>query len=123
MQTMDALRRRWLSIDRKLPILASGLVVLTAVSLGTTAYVLSERALVDAAGRRLSSVATIVAQMVVRPNPRITDSVGRVNDATLRAFANGKGSAEAAYKALSRMVAPRDTARLYAALVDPSGKA
>ena len=117
---MVSLPRHWQSIDRKLPILASGLVVLTAVVLGTTAYVLLERALIDAAGRRLLSTASVVSQMTTRPTIRV-DSAGRAAETTLRAFLSGKGTADDAMLALSRHLAPRDTARVYAGLVDAAG--
>jgi len=118
---MVSFRRRWQSIDRKLPLLASGLVLLTSVVLAATAYVLLQRALVDAAGRRLFGVATVIAQMTTRPTAR-TDSAWRLDEATLRSFARGKGSASAARAVLEPEAASRDSARLYAALLDASGR-
>ena len=118
---MVSLPRRWQSIDRKLPILASGLVVLTAVVLGTTAYVLLERALLDAAGRRLLSSATVIANMTTRPTSR-ADSAGLAAEATMRSFLAGKGTQAAALQALSRHLALRDTARVHASLVDAAGQ-
>jgi signal transduction histidine kinase/CheY-like chemotaxis protein len=111
--------RRWQSIDRKLPLLASSLVVLTAVVLGWSAYVMLERALVDATSRRLFSSATVVSQMVQLSRTR--DSAIRVADRTLRAFAQGKLPRDSALAALAHGPSPQDTNRVYGALLDAAG--
>ena len=116
--------RRWRSIDRKLPLLASGLVLLTALVLGWTAHVLLQHALLDSAGSRLASTATMVAQLINRPRTRGTDSASLVADRAMRAFLRGRpslASREAALAALAHTTDPRDTAKVYAALVDASG--
>jgi signal transduction histidine kinase/ActR/RegA family two-component response regulator len=118
---MVSFPKRWQSIDRKLPILASGLVVLTAVVLATTAYALLQRALMDAAGKKLLSTAAVIAQMTIRPTMRV-DSASLAAEETLRSFALGKASSAAAVEALSRQRALRDTARVYAALTDVTGR-
>jgi len=117
---MIALPRRWQSIDLKLPLLASGLVIVTALILATTAQLLLERALLDSAGRRLRSSATLVAQMVTRP--RLQDSTTRATDATLRAYLHGVVPSDSALSALARGVAPQDTQKVYSALLDSAGR-
>ena len=121
---MDFSRRRWQQIDRKLPLLASGLVLLTAVVLGWTAYVRLEHALLQSAGARLLSTAQTVAQMLVRPNARTQDSVARATVGALRSLARGneKGARENALLWLARTQNPMDTTRFFAAFVDTSGQ-
>jgi signal transduction histidine kinase/ActR/RegA family two-component response regulator len=124
---MLAIRRRRQSIDHKLPLLASGLVLLTVVVLGWTAYAQLERALVDSAGRRLFGAAKVVAQMVQRPSQRPMDSATVAAEKALRAFVRGKGggsrdAALAALAALARPQSARDTSKVYAALVDSAGR-
>ena len=68
------------SIDRKLPALTSGLVILTAFALVTTAHVNLDRALVESAKERLLTTARVAAQRIVRPAPRITDPTLRAAD-------------------------------------------
>ncbi|HEY8174576.1 MAG TPA: ATP-binding protein [Gemmatimonadaceae bacterium] len=115
--------RRWRSpsIDRKLPLLASGLVLVTALALGWTAHILLQRALLDSAGTRLASTATMVAQIVNRPRTRATDSASLAADHAMRAFLGGRGSRDAALAALAHTSNPRDSAKVYAALVDIGG--
>jgi signal transduction histidine kinase/ActR/RegA family two-component response regulator len=114
------LRRRWQSIDRKLPVLASGLVVLTTAVLATTAYVMLEHALLNSAGRRLSATARFVAQLAGRPGPHFADAPSHEGDAILRSHLLGQ---EPASRALSVLAQPRggDTTRFYAALLDTRG--
>jgi signal transduction histidine kinase/ActR/RegA family two-component response regulator len=117
--------RRWRSLDRKLPLLASGLVLVTALVLGWTAHVLLQRALLEAAGSRLASTATMVAQLINRPRARITDSASVAADRALRGFLRGPRSGvsrETALAALAHTTDPRDSAKVYAALVDLSGR-
>jgi signal transduction histidine kinase/ActR/RegA family two-component response regulator len=119
---MVSFRRRWQSIDRKLPIVASGLVVLTAAVLGTTAYLLLERALLDSAGQRLLATAKVVAQMAGRPAPRIGDSTNTGSDAILRSYLRGRTPTPEASRVLSAVSHAADTMRYYAAIVDSSGR-
>jgi signal transduction histidine kinase/ActR/RegA family two-component response regulator len=65
----------------------------------------------------------MVAQMVIRPRPRGTDSASLAADRAMRAFlrGRGRGSPAAALAALVHTTNPRDSARIYAALVDVSG--
>jgi signal transduction histidine kinase len=119
---MVPFRRRWQSIDRKLPIVASGLVVLTAAVLATTAYMLLERALIDSAGRRLFATAKVVASVAGRPGQRVSDATHRGDDIVLRDFIHGRGSEALARRALSRIASGPDTMRYYASLVDASGR-
>ncbi len=118
---MLTIRRRWHSIDRKLPLLASGLVLGTALVVGVIAYALVQRELVNAAEKRLKSTATLVAQMVQRPVLR-RDSLARATDRALLGFARGKLSRDQAAAALARSGNPMDTSLIYAALLDPTGK-
>jgi signal transduction histidine kinase/ActR/RegA family two-component response regulator len=119
---MAPFSRRWQSIDRKLPIVASGLVVLTAAVLGTTAYLLLERALLKSAGQRLLATAKVVAQVAGRPTPRIGDSTNAGADAVLRGYLRGRVSMPEASGALSAVSRGVDTLRHYAAILDPNGK-
>src|SRR5687768_1213154 len=98
------IRRRWQSIDRKLPVLASGLVVLTTAVLATTAYVMLEHALLNSAGRRLSATARFVTQLAGRPGPHFADAPSHEGDAILRSFLLGQ---EPASRALSVLAYPR----------------
>ena len=124
---MQAFRRRWQSIGFKLPLLASALVVVTVVVVGWAAYVLLERALVDASGRRLSVTASVVSQMLTRPF-RSTDSSAR---AANRAYAHFLAARPAARSAavtdsiralLARPLSPTDTSKVYSALMDRTGE-
>lgn len=121
---MVSFRKRWQSIDRKLPLVASGLVVLTVVVLAATAHVLFERALLDAAGRRLFATTQVLVEMVQRPSARITDSAALAADRRLRAFIRSHetamSSAEAA-RALAVPASRTDTTKYYAAIVAPNG--
>ncbi len=117
---MLAIRRKWQSIDLKLPLLTSGLVVVTALILATTAHLLVERTLLDSAGRRLMTSAGVVAQMVTRP--RLPDSLTRATDAALRAYVRGDAPVDSAVAALSRPPSAQDTQKVYAALLDSSGR-
>ncbi|MEX2178753.1 MAG: ATP-binding protein [Gemmatimonadaceae bacterium] len=115
---MFVLPRRWRSIDRKLPLLASGLVLLTSAVLAWTAYAMLERALLDTAERRMASGARAVASMIARPTVRIEESPHLT---ALRDFASGRvaGSPVAALAALD--AEGRDFTRPYVALYDAAG--
>ncbi len=121
---MPGFLRRWKSIDRKLPLLASGLVVLTSLVLAITAYVILERALLDAAGRRLLGSAQAVAHLISRPASRITDTTILRAHRSLRDYARGTGPVDAARQALETIgrVPYRDTSRAYVALFDTTGR-
>src|SRR2546423_12828965 len=110
-------RRRWRSIDHKLPLLASGLVLLTVVALGWTAYAQLERALVATTGRRLFTTASVVAQLLNRPTSRATDTAGQSVDRAIVAFASGRGSRAAAQAAVAHIRARADTQKIYGAFV------
>ena len=121
---MLSFRKRWQSIDRKLPLVASGLVVLTVVVLATTAHVLFERALLEAAGRRLFATTQVLVGMVQRPSVRITDTAALAADRRLRAFVRGRApelSRDDAVRALGMPSSAADTIKYYAALVAPNG--
>ncbi|HJQ20655.1 MAG TPA: response regulator, partial [Gemmatimonadaceae bacterium] len=114
------LRRSWQSLDRKLPLLASGLVLLTAATLGWTAYHLFERALMDRAGARLVASARIVSQVILRP--RVRDSASRVLDRTLLDYLRGQATRDAAIAALAQAQRRRDTMNFHSALLDTAGR-
>ena len=109
------------SIDRKLPLLTSGLVVLTVIALSWPTYALIKGALLDAAGRRLSSNAMSLAELAARPLPRIGDSSGVRDDEVLRGYLRGDVSEREAHAVLARVATARDTIRAYAALLDRLG--
>jgi signal transduction histidine kinase/ActR/RegA family two-component response regulator len=109
------------SIDRKLPLLTSGLVVLTVIALSWPTYALIKGALLDAAGRRLTSTAMSIAELAARPTARIGDSAGGRDDETLRSYLRGDGSEREAMRVLGRVAGARDTIRAYAALLDRMG--
>jgi len=116
---MPLRRRRWRSFDRKLPLLASGLVLLTAAVLAFTSWTLLRRALVRANGGRLRVAAAAVSQLVSRPGA--LDSAQRAAHAELAAFALGRGSRDRAMAALTRRRAASDTMKVFAALLDSAG--
>jgi hypothetical protein len=109
------------SIDRKLPLLASGLVVLTALALVTAAHVSVDRALLASAQERLLTTARVGAQRIQRPTGRITDPQAHAADRTLREFLSGRRSEREAVRALQVPQSPGDTTHYYAALLNPSG--
>ena len=109
------------SIDRKLPLLASSLVLLTALALVTAAHISVDRALLTSAKERLLTTARVGAQRVQRPSVRISDPQARAADRTLRDFLAGRGSAREAARALEVPAAPGDTTHYYAALLDRGG--
>ena len=109
------------SIDRKLPLLASGLVLLTALALVTAAHFSIDRALLESAQERLLTTARVGAQRVMRPSERIADPSARAADRTLREFLAGRRGEQDAARALEVPPAPGDTTRYYSALLSPSG--
>jgi signal transduction histidine kinase/ActR/RegA family two-component response regulator len=113
-------RRRWHSIDRKLPLLASGLVLLTVATLGWSAYLLFEHVLLDRAAQRLAASARIVSQVIVRP--RLRDATTVVVDRTLIAFLRGRASRDDAQRALAHAQQLRDTMNFHSALLDTTGR-
>jgi signal transduction histidine kinase/CheY-like chemotaxis protein len=117
---MTAFRRRLQSIDYKLPVLASGLVVLTSLLLSVTAYIIQERTLLDAAGHQLYNSAAIVAQMLARPSTQSASATAGI-DSVLRRFIAGKATREEALAALARGNTPNDTLKIYAAITAPDG--
>jgi signal transduction histidine kinase len=116
--------KRWRSIDRTLPLLASGLVVLTVAVLAWTAHFLLERALVEASERRLLGSARAAAGMIGRPGVqglRAADSATRAADEIMSDHLLGRAPREAAVEAIARPFAPNDTSKVYAALLDTMG--
>src|SRR4051812_14025955 len=107
---MGAILRRWQSIDRKLPLLASGLVVLTATLLAWTAYARLEAALLESAGERLLGTAQTLSQLVMRPGSRL-DSLARRTDEALRQIAAGHGSRDRVMRLLALSPYPMDTTK------------
>jgi two-component system, cell cycle sensor histidine kinase and response regulator CckA len=97
---MLAIRRRWQSIDHKLPLLASGLVLVTVVVLGGTAYFQLERALIDSAARALLwrmvplglVIALVGAALMWRMARRITHPIVQLT-AAAESVASEGGSA------------------------------
>ena len=79
-------RRRWQSIDRKLPLMASGLVLGTVATLGFVAYLLFEHALVTRAEGRLVTSARGVGMVITRPNVQLRDTLGNSLDGMLVGF-------------------------------------
>jgi signal transduction histidine kinase len=117
--------RRWRSIDSKLPLLASALVLATVAILGFVAHALLERALIDAAGARLVGTATVVADLISRPNVARADSASLAADAAIRAYARGNRSPASRFAALAVLgmpLGPADTSKLWAALTDTLGR-
>src|SRR5688572_31462319 len=98
---MIAVRRRWQSIDYKLPLLTSGLVVLTAVVVAVVSYMLVERTLIDAAGKRLYGSAAAVTQLIASPRT-IPGDVALGTDAVLRKYVQGRATRAEAVNALAR---------------------
>jgi signal transduction histidine kinase/CheY-like chemotaxis protein len=109
------------SIDRKLPLLASGLVLLTALALVTAAHVSVDRALIASAQQRLLTTARVAAQRIQRPSARTSDPAARAADRTLREFLAGRLSESEAARALEVPMVPGDTTHYYSALLNPNG--
>jgi signal transduction histidine kinase len=61
---MARISDRWRSIDRRLPLLISGLLLVTVLAFSWTAFVRVERILLNAAGARLESASTVVSLML-----------------------------------------------------------
>ena len=118
---MIAVRRRWQSIDYKLPLLTSGLVLLTAVVVAVVSYILVERTLIDAAGKRLYGSAAAVTQLIASPRS-IPAEVRLATDAVLRDYLKGRATHAEAMAALARGNSPTDQLKLYGALVDAAGR-
>ena len=117
-------RRRWQSIDRKLPLLASGLVLVTVAVLGWTAYLSFERVLLGRAGERLLTSARIVTELFGLPQRR-RDSTALRSEQTLVAYLRGRAThamASAALATLRDPRDPRDTAVIHTALLDSAGR-
>src|SRR5579862_5708799 len=58
------IQHRWRSIDRRLPLLISGLLLVTVLAFSWTAYARVQRILMNAAGARLESASTVVSLML-----------------------------------------------------------
>ena len=115
------LRKQWHSIDRKLPLLASGLVLLTAGVLALTAYDRLHQALVDTARKRLATHARIATQLIVRPGFRRDTLPTAIPTRPLVDFILGRGSAAEVMSALSRPQVTGEN-KTYAALLDSIGR-
>jgi signal transduction histidine kinase len=61
---MAGINDRWRSIDRRLPLLISGLLLVTVLAFSWTASVRVERILLNASGARLASASTVVSLML-----------------------------------------------------------
>jgi len=114
-------RRRWQSIDRKLPLLASGLVLVTVAVLGWSAYLLFERVLLDRARMRLFTSARIVTEFFGLPQRR-RDAPALAAEGTLVGFLRGRSSRADAVEALAYLRSQRDTAVFHTALIDTAGR-
>jgi signal transduction histidine kinase len=117
--------QRWRSIDSKLPLLASALVLATVAVLGFVAHTLLVRALTDAAGGRLAGTATVVAELISRPTVPRTDPASLSADALVRAYAignRGPASRFAALAALGMSQGAGDSSKVWAALTDTLGR-
>jgi signal transduction histidine kinase len=91
---MERIGARFRSIDRRLPLLISGLLLVTVLTFAWTAYARIERILLGAAGARLASASTVVSLML-----RTSQAQEKARFATL-----------AADPALARYLATRDNA-------------
>ena len=110
------------SIDRKLPLLTSGLVVLTAFALVMTAHVNLDRALIASSKERLLTTARVAAQRIQRPTIRLADTAVRAADRTLREYLKGRASERDAQRALAVPMVPGDTSNYYTAVLDAYGE-
>jgi signal transduction histidine kinase/ActR/RegA family two-component response regulator len=117
---MSLLPRKWQSFDSKLPLLASGLVLITALTLVVTAYYQLERALLASAEQRLASTAEITAQLLMRPGLRRESGHVPEYDPLVR-FLRGAGSRQEAMAVLREPQAPGEN-KAYAALLDAAGR-
>jgi len=116
-------RRRWQSIDRKLPLMASGLVLGTVATLGFVAYLLFEHALVTRAEGRLVTSARGVGMVITRPNVQLRDTLGKPLDDMLVGFLQKRIPYARAREAVFKTLNPRDTMKFHTAVLDIAGNA
>jgi signal transduction histidine kinase/CheY-like chemotaxis protein len=117
---MSLFRRRWHSFDRKLPLLASGLVLVTALTLVATAYYRVERTLLAAAMHRLEATGGTTARLLLRPGLRREQGPSTAYLPLVSYLQSGRGRAEA--MAVLRSAQASGENKAYAALLDPSGR-
>ena len=112
---------KWRSFDSKLPLMASGLVLLTALTLVATAYYHVERALLQTAQRRLEGTGDVTARLLARPGLR--RERGQVDAyAPLVSYLRGGGSRDEALRVL-RTAQVIGENKAYSALLDRQGRA
>ena len=117
---MSLIPRRWHSFDSKLPLLASGLVLLTALTLVVTAYYHVERALLATAQRRLEMTAGTTSRLLLRPGFRREQGTP-VAYVPLLAYLRNGGDRAAALQVL-RGAQVYGENKAYAALLDRAGR-
>jgi signal transduction histidine kinase/ActR/RegA family two-component response regulator len=117
---MSLFRRRWHSFDRKLPLLASGLVLVTALTLVATAYYRVERTLLSAAETRLEATGGTTARLLLRPGLRRESGPTVAYLPLIEFLRHGRGRADA----MAVLRAPQATGenKAYAALLDARGR-
>jgi len=117
---MSLFPRRWHSFDSKLPLLASGLVLVTALTLVATAYYRVERALLATAEQRLVSTGRTTARLLVRPGLRREPGGSAVYLPLVTFLQDGRGRDLALQVLRSGQVTGENKA--YAALLDARGR-
>ena len=117
---MALLARKWQSFDRKLPLLASGLVLVTALTLAATAYYHVERALLATAQQRLERTGRTTAQLLMRPGLRREQGPAVGYGPLVTYLRDGRGRAEALQFLQAAQVNGENKA--YAAVFDAGGR-
>ena len=116
---MSLIPRRWHSFDSKLPLLASGLVLATALTLVGTAYYHVERALLATAQRRLEMTAETTGRLLLRPGLRREKGTPPAY-LPLTAYLRDRADRAGALQVL-RTGQVLGENKAYAALLDPDG--
>lgn len=111
------------SIDQKLPLLMSALVIATVGIFAWTAYAKFGDTLYNAAGRQLENASGLVASLVASSIPRFDQRITAIAaaPAVSRFLATGQGRDEAA-GALQPTDSPADSSRVRTQLLDLQGR-
>ena len=117
---MALFHRKWRSFDSKLPLLASGLVLLTAMTLVATAYYHVERALLETAQRRLEGTGDVTARLLARPGLRRERGPQAAYAPLVNFLRTGSGRDDALGVLRTAQVIGENKA--YAALLDARGR-
>src|SRR5262245_5227374 len=113
---------RWRSIDRRLPLLISVLLLAAIVAMSWTAYRRIQQLLISVAGEQLSNASRSFSEDITRTGVRFRMIESRVaRDSTVRLALTGKSSAASARAAMARWIPSSQSVRERVALLDSTG--